>query len=563
MRGRGARQNCSSVSPKSAYAPEIYAASAWFARHVTLFGEPYTLDLDQIRAVIDTHQNTLVTARAGSGKTRVIVAKVAYLVAHGLANLDEIAIFMFNRTAAAEVNSRIAEVKVDGTSLTEVTPVTIASTFHKFALDIVKLTGEHPQLISEATQEKLIISLFTQVLHDLHLKLPPTERQETLGIVKNFITRAGQKFPGPQGLEALEQAVEAYCQQATSTTDSKRKCRFHQISLTVYRRYWQALQPPTMDFNLLLALATDYLCSANCPGAIRNQITPLKYVLIDEYQDFSYLFFALVQAIRQLAPAAKLFAVGDDWQAINRFAGSDVDYFINFAQYFPEDTINIPLATNYRSNRRIVELANHFMLEHYDPQALPAIPKSRQSGKIYHLNPSKLRLDPSDIHEDALGDGRFVLALAEVMSCNPERVPLGAARLLKATWRIFRHFPESEFMLLHRHNFTSYPGVTLEVFGRALQNLLAQEEILSAEEFSQRVRIMTMHKSKGLEAEIVILLELNRELVMGSHPHATIFPLFGDTREAEVADQERLIYVALTRAKQRLFLLSDDSAPLV
>lgn len=96
---------------------KIRQASDWFKHHVTLFGEPYTLDDDQVRAAIDTHKNTLVTARAGSGKTRVIVAKVAYLVAHGLANLDEIAIFMFNRTAAAEVNTRIAAVKVDGVDL--------------------------------------------------------------------------------------------------------------------------------------------------------------------------------------------------------------------------------------------------------------------------------------------------------------------------------------------------------------------------------------------------------------------------------------------------------------
>ena len=73
---------------------------------------------------------------------------------------------------------------------------------------------------------------------------------------------------------------------------------------------------------------------------------------------------------------------------------------------------------------------------------------------------------------------------------------------------------------------------------------------------------MTMHKSKGLESDIVILLEFNQEIVHGSHPHATIFQLFGDTRAAEVADQHRLIYVALTRAKHRLYLLSTDREPL-
>lgn len=562
MLGRGVAVCRNASSPQNAYSKEVYAAAEWFSQHVTLYDEPYTLDLDQTRAAIDNHKNTLVTARAGSGKTRVIVAKVAYLVAHGLANLDEIAIFMFNRTAAAEVNSRIGEVKVDGVRLTEFCSDR-ASTFHKFALDLVKLAGESPQLISEIEQNQLIINLLDKVLQEQGLKLPPQEYQEMLGIVKNFITRAGQKFPGYRGLAVLEQAVQDYCNLPMNNANFARNKRFHQISYQVYRQYLGALKSPQIDFNLLMALATEYLHSPDCPPAVKQRVEPLKYILIDEYQDFSYLFFALVQAMRELAPAAKLFAVGDDWQAINRFAGSDVNYFINFAQFFPEDTVNIPLATNYRSDRRIVELANQFMLEHYNPEATPAIPRSRQAGKIYRVNPSRQRFDASDIHEDGLSDGRFSRVLAEAMHCQPEQVSLLAARLLKTIWRIFRHFPESEFMLLHRHNFTTCPGVTLEVLLAAIKQLVIEEGIMRPEDFAQRVRAMTMHKSKGLEAEIVILLELNHDLVLGSHPHATIFHLFGDTREAEIADQQRLIYVALTRAKKRLFILSSDKNPLV
>ena len=74
---------------------------------------------------------------------------------------------------------------------------------------------------------------------------------------------------------------------------------------------------------------------------------------------------------------------------------------------------------------------------------------------------------------------------------------------------------------------------------------------------------MTMHKSKGLESEIVILLEVDREVVAAHHPHATIFPLFGDTRTAESADQKRLLYVAMTRAKQQLYILSQEKTSLI
>ncbi len=269
--------------------------------------------------------------------------------------------------------------------------------------------------------------------------------------------------------------------------------------------------------------------------------------------------------MRGLAPSAHLFCVGDDWQAINRFAGSDVNYFINFANYFPENAINIPLATNYRSDRRIVEYANHYMLVNYNPQAIPARAFSRRNGKIYRLNPNKTRFDFSDLREDCLGDGQILLALGRATSGKipPNKIPPGAARLLKAVVQIIRRHSRERIMLLHRHNFTSFDSITLEIFLRALRHLVVRQGIMTEVDFSQQVRCMTMHRSKGLESDIVILLELNRDIIQSAHPHATIFQLFGDTHTAEIADQQRLIYVALTRAKHRLYLLSTDQPPAV
>lgn len=548
----------------------VLDASNWFRDHVTLFGQPYTLDDDQVRAAIDDHKNTLVTARAGSGKTRVIVAKVAYLVTHGLANLDEIAIFMFNRTAAAEVNQRIAEVKVDNIPLASISSASArdiapASTFHKFALDLIQLAGERPEIISTEEHDALIAQLLQQTLDELHLKLSLKDQQELLGITNNFITRAGQYYPSRNGLQNLESQVSQYCAEHHNKPDFAKNIRFHQVSLDVYRRYLAALHAPKIDFNLLMATATELLLSSNCPDVLRRRIRPLKYILIDEYQDFSYLFFALVQAMRRITPEAHLFCVGDDWQAINRFAGSDVNYFINFAQFFPENIINIPLATNYRSDRCIVERANRYMLTNYNPEATPARAFSRKHGKIYHYNPNKIRFDRSDLAEDCLGDGQILLALSQATAGKIplEKIPIGAAKLLKSVLRIIQRHPHNDIMLLHRHNFTSFDGITLEVFLQALHHLVPAQGIMPAIAFNQQVRCMTMHKSKGLESDIVILLEMNRDIIQSQHPHATIFQLFGDTREAEIADQQRLIYVALTRAKHKLYLLSTDQPPIL
>lgn len=547
---------------KSTFTPHKFSDVAefkvWFETHVSLSGKPYTLDDDQARAVFDSHKNTLVTARAGSGKTRVIVAKVAYLIANQLANFSEIAVFMFNRAAAAEVNERIGAVKIDGTSLQELNSgheIKVASTFHKYALDLVKLSGEHPQIISESEHTKLIQDSFAKVLREGNYKLSSSEYAEMLALVNTFITRAGQKYPGAAYASQLKSDVCDYITDANSDQNKSSQIKLHRIALATYLDYLSKLLPPQLDFNLLMAHAANLLREED--PEICRKVSRLKYIMVDEYQDFSFLFFNMIQAMRSVCPGAKLFCVGDDWQAINRFAGSDVNYFINFHQYFPEDYINIPLVTNYRSDRRIVQNANRYMLKNYNKKATAAIPFSKKRGKIKVIHTNKTKFDTQDLHEDALGDARFQLILAKVCGVRPTQYK-EAAQLLKSTFKIVKRHRRREILLLHRHNFTSFAGVDLEGFYLALRDLCADERIMKPADFEKRIRIMTMHKSKGLESEIVILLEASRDQILSSHPHAEIFTIFGDSRASEKSDQHRLLYVALTRAKHKLYILTTD-----
>lgn len=533
----------------------------WFEQHVTLGSKPYALDSDQARAVLDDHKNTLVTARAGSGKTRVIVAKIAYLVANSLADLHEIAAFMFNRTAAAEVNERIGAVAVDGVELKnwygKEQQIRVASTFHKFALDLVKLSGDCPELISESERSKIIHQSLQHNLRQQNQSLTPQRYEELLRLVSSFISRAGQKYAGKDGVEDLREDVEEYCHQYQDQEEYRERILIHQLCLATFNDYLLALRPPKMDFNLLMSQATQILQSPAGHGAVLKKVAPLKYIMVDEYQDFSFLFFSIIQALRGVCPKAHLFAVGDDWQAINRFAGSDVNYFINFADYFYEDNVNIPLMTNYRSDRQIVENANEYMLKYYNPQARRAIPFSKKRGKIKRVNPAKTKFDKSDIYEDGLHDARFQRALAQTCGGKAQAYT-EAAQLLKTVYKLMRKHRKQQILLLHRHNFTSFQNVTLDRFLEALKNLVVEHGIMTENQFKERVRGMTMHKSKGLESDAVILLEANRDQVLAQHHHAETFTIFGDCRASEKADQHRLLYVALTRAKHRLYILTTD-----
>lgn len=514
-----------------------------------LFGEPYTLDDEQLAAVKDLSKNTLVIARAGSGKTRVIVAKVVFLVAKCGLTLDQIKVFMFNRTAALEVNQRISAVEVSGKKLTsnsEANGIKVASTFHKFAYDLLKHSGEKFTLVDEETEAKLIEKALIEVLEDSHLKRPRSRDryQGLLDIATSFVVRAGQKYPEeiPKGDYKLFNASE-------------------RLGAKVYACYKSLLRNSSknlINFNMLMNQAATLLEKTEEP-TLRN----LKYLMIDEYQDFSYLFLRVVEAVRKQAEETHLFAVGDDWQAINRFAGSNVDYFLSFETYFPENCQKLPIATNYRSKKRIVETANHFMLENYDPSALPARAFNTKNGKIKSINYLKTKFNAEDLLEDGLKDGEFLKALARTTNLDAQKIKVDAAKLLKTCYKIVKKHRNLPIMILHRHNFTSFLGISLDNFVLSLKEICLDNFILTEEEFQQNIRAMTMHKSKGLEAEVVILLEFDHSLLFGSHPHAELFPSLGDSRAQELADQERLVYVALTRAKSINYLLTSDQSPLL
>lgn len=566
-----------SPASQNAYDKEVYKLQEWFSKHVTLDGKPYTLDLDQTKAVLDAHKNTLVTARAGSGKTRVIVAKIAYLIACKNYQIPEIAAFMFNRTAAAEVNERIGAVRVCGKTLTEMSSLPasskpqIASTFHKYALDLLKSVGDHPKIISENDQNQLINSALKKALKHLHIELPPTKYIEYFKHANNFVTRAGQEFLGGQGIKQLREKLEDFYRSKQNDPTFAEVLRIHRVCFLTYQNYLEFLKPPQTNFNLLIAKAAELL-SNSTSSAVFPQVAKLKYLLVDEYQDFSRLFFSMIQAMRQNCPGSKLFAVGDDWQAINRFAGSNVSYFIDFTKYFTEESCNIPLVTNYRSAKSIVENANNYMLKNYDPAALSAVAFSHQKGRISKVNYQKIKFDATDLYEDALGDAVYQLALITTIQShhqisfeakNDLKKLLPIAKMLKSLTKIICKHRREQIMLLHRHNFTSVPVVTLEIFLQALQKILTEQNILTSQQFHKQVRCMTMHKSKGLESEVVILLEMNHDVVATSHPHANLFQVFGDDRPAELADRHRLLYVALTRAKKHLYILSSDQRPPV
>ena len=176
--------------------------------------------------------------------------------------------------------------------------------------------------------------------------------------------------------------AELQCEINQANNDDRTQI-FLKIANQVYSEYNQAIKKHNkMDFDDLIDQAIKIIdkCAGETSIApdTNAKIKNLKWILIDEYQDFSKLFYQLIQSVRKHNADVRLFCVGDDWQAINGFAGSDLDYFSNFEQIIADSGI-VHLLTNHRSNKKIVEKSNVLM----EGRGKPSKPHRDTEGLVH------------------------------------------------------------------------------------------------------------------------------------------------------------------------------------
>lgn len=278
----------------------------------------------------------------------------------------------------------------------------------------------------------------------------------------------------------------------------------------------------------------------------RFKIKDLKWIIIDEYQDFSNLFYTLVDTIRQVNPGVNLFCVGDDWQAINGFAGSSLEFYQRFQDKLsPAEMTHV--ANNYRSDKCIVDLGNRLMKEHggepaRNVQELPDafVDDPVDVGKIFVDSKAEARFCEEDDHKNDFLKQKYLKKLHEIVLDNPGK----------------------EILLLSRENKLfnrSYSD--LETFRKRLKECFQEDELKAIGDFDKRVKISSAHKAKGLEADIVVILKCCAGKFPLLHPDAVLDEVFGRTLKHVLDEEKRLFYVALTRAKERLYILYDGEDP--
>ncbi len=313
-----------------------------------------------------------------------------------------------------------------------------------------------------------------------------------------------------------------------------------EVGVLIYRGYLRRLAADKKeDFPRLMRRSVSRVREGRTDfkrgkGREHGDLRWLRFVMIDEFQDFTNAFFELTEAIRLTNPRVQFFCVGDDWQAIYGFTGSDPRFFRNFAAYF-RNTSRHHIRTNYRSRPSVVEVGNALM---------------RGRGPLAR----SARYDVGWVR---------LCKIDEFEPSAPELARHDGDTRTPAVLRLVRSFLDrgTDVVMLSRSNNGPPWCVKYGRFARNTSDKLARflEHVRShlPEEERERVTASTVHKYKGREKAAVIVLDAVEGRYPLIHPNWVFFRVFGETID-RIEDEERhLFYVAVTRAKNSLALLTE------
>lgn len=474
--------------------------------------ESSPLNPAQARAVVNGEQSLLVLAGAGSGKTSVLVARAGWLLARGEAAAEQILLLAFGRKAAQEMDERIRE-RLNTQDVT-------ARTFHSLALHIIQQGSKKVPTVSKlendtAARNKLFIATWRQqcsekkaqakgwrqwLEEEMQWSVPEGNFWDDEKLQRRLASRLDRWVSLMRMHGGAQAEMIANAPEAIRDLFSKRI----KLMAPLLKAWKSALKEENaVDFSGLIHQAIVILEKGRF-------ISPWKHILVDEFQDISPQRAALLAALRKQNSQTMLFAVGDDWQAIYRFSGAQLSLTTAFRQHFGEGD-RCDLDTTYRFNSRIGEIANRFIQQNPHQLKKPLNSLTAGDRKAVTL------LDESQL--DALLDKLSGFAKAE------ERI-LVLAR--------YHHLKPASL----EKAATRWPKLQLD--------------------------FMTIHASKGQQADYVIVVGLHdgndgfpapaRESIM----EEALLPMVEDFPDAE---ERRLLYVALTRARHRVWLLFNKDAP--
>ena len=305
------------------------------------------LNDEQREAVTHGEGPMLIVAGAGTGKTKVIACRVAWLIATRRARPEEILALTFTDKAAAEMETRVDELVPYG-----VTGATI-STFHAFCDRLVREHAIELGITSQLRVEQPaeILVFLRERVFDLGLSryLPLGEPDSHLAALVHVFDRARDEDVSPDEYRAWAEGLAA-----AAKDDAERDRAAAEVEKAkAYAAYQRLLlEHGRVDFGSQISLALRLLRER--PHVRREVQGRYRWILVDEFQDTNHVQFELVKL---LAGSGNLTVVGDDDQSIYRFRGAKVENLLKFRDVYPRAK-TVLLRRNYRSGQRILDVAH-------------------------------------------------------------------------------------------------------------------------------------------------------------------------------------------------------------
>ena len=282
----------------------------------------------QKEAMLCTEGPLLIIAGAGSGKTRVLTHRIAWLIESGITDPWHILAITFTNKAAGEMRQRVDSLVKEGADQVWV------ATFHSTCVRILRrfidrIGYENGFTIYDTDDQK---TLMKQVFKDLRIDLRSFRERNVLAAISS----AKNELIGP----------DAFAKEAVGYAEEKQaEC---------YREYQKRLHKNNaLDFDDLIMMTVKLLKA--CPDVLDYYRNRFRYILVDEYQDTNTAQFRLVELLA--GGHRNLCVVGDDDQSIYKFRGANIENILNFEEAFPGAKV-VKLEQNYRSNGNILEAAN-------------------------------------------------------------------------------------------------------------------------------------------------------------------------------------------------------------
>ncbi len=460
------------------------------------------LDEVQRKVIVCEEDHIFIVAGAGSGKTTTIVSKVKYLLEKRGILAERLLIITYTNQAVNELKQRLHEMVGDSVKV---------MTFHKFCFDLIQ-AYDHEYYVCEDDSEIILDAIFEwkqthqkqyERLHYFYYD----EFEVPVDHPRSFLKKC-QKFIS-QFLE-LGYVLDDFIMWKKQYLNKQSILLFIECIEWVYMRYLNILKESDMvTFSQMVRNARDILMTHEIKFSY-------EYIFIDEFQDISKIRYQLIRTLMEQFHV-KTICVGDDFQAIYSFAGSDVKFFFDQMNY-PYGMEVFYIVNTYRNSQQLITIAGEFIMEN-KLQLKKKLRSSCQENFPIALFPYQ-------------GDINSILR-----------------HILK---EIYLFHKRASILFLGRYQFDEKLIWETGLFTKK------EERIFCALYPSLDFIFYTVHQSKGLGFDEVILLNASK----GRYGFPTEVEadridqiLRQDNTKDQWLEERRLFYVALTRTKHKVYIL--------